>query len=192
MSTNLRRASNKRSEAGAKKKRGVAVETASSVSVCCYDGKKNWCSKGRRPGIWFRKTPSRLGCIFKGFDQCRRSICWSPRRSRWWRSSASTEKALNWRWGRPRRCIWHTHTVPLLHNNSFPPAPSGGEEGDGARRGRRGGLHLSGPQDHQARAADRPGQDQEDQRSGVSLSWKLMWQQVVMTDNLISVAICSM
>lgn len=47
-------------------------------------------------------------------------------------------------------------------------APSGGEEGHGARRGRRSVFLLSGPQDHQACAADRPGEDQEDQRSGVS------------------------
>lgn len=47
-------------------------------------------------------------------------------------------------------------------------APSGGEEGYGARRGRRGRLLVSRPPDPQAGAADRPGKDQEDQRSGVS------------------------
>lgn len=49
-------------------------------------------------------------------------------------------------------------------------APSGGEEGDGTWWGWRGSFHMSSPPDCQAGAAERPREDQEDQRSGVSYS----------------------
>lgn len=47
---------------------------------------------------------------------------------------------------------------------------SGGKEGYGSRGRRRGALFMSGLQDPQTSTVDRPRKDQEDQRSGVSMS----------------------